>query len=174
MIDDLRREFQRHRRLAEAAAAGLDDAAFFQQPAPAVHSVAVIVKHLAGNFRSRWTNFLGSDGDKPDRNRESEFVIEGNDSRTSLMTAWQSGWSVLEQLLDGLGEADLARIVTIRGEPHTVQQALLRGLTHTAWHTGQILYIARLLNPTAPWLTIAPGASASHRANYLAKPSERT
>jgi len=147
--------------------AGLDDEAFIRLPGEAVNSVALIVKHLAGNLRSRWTDFLTTDGDKPGRNRDGEFVLSEADTRAALMAAWEQGWQAILGTIGSLTEADLARTVTIRGEPHTVQQAVLRGTMHAAYHVGQILYLARLVNPAAPWLTIAPGASGVHRPGYL-------
>jgi len=113
---------------------------------------------------------LTSDGDKPARDRDSEFVLRAADTRANLMDAWDAAWQIVETTLASLSEADLARSVTIRGEPHTVLQALLRGVSHTAYHAGQVLYVARLEEPGAPWLTIAPGQSRQHGAGrYLEK-----
>jgi uncharacterized damage-inducible protein DinB len=165
LIPDLQHEFRRHRRLAERAIEQLDDEAFFRRPGRQVNPVALIVKHLAGNLRSRWTGFLTSDGEK-DRDRDDEFVLGPQDTRSDLMTCWNAGWGALEETLKSLDQSNLQQIITIRGEPHTVQQALLRGLTHAAYHTGHILYLARLLKPDSAWLTIAPGESASHKAGY--------
>lgn len=170
MLTDLATEFRRHQRLAETAISSLSDDAFFRKPTEIVNSVALIVKHLAGNYRSRWSDFLTSDGDKPDRDRDGEFEIRPGDTRESLLDAMNEGWSIFWNTFHLLTETDLDKTVTIRGERHTVRQALLRGLTHTAYHTGQILYIARLLAPESPWLTIAPGASSGHTANYLKSP----
>jgi Protein of unknown function (DUF1572) len=160
-------EFRCHRDLADRALAQLDDQAFFLRPAAHVNPLALIVKHLAGNLRSRWTDFLATDGEKPDRDRDREFVLTADDTRPALLAAWERGWAALEDTLAGLVDADLGRTVTIRGEPHTVFQALLRGLDHVAYHTGQILYLARLLRPDGAWLTIAPGQSRGHRGAYL-------
>lgn len=166
-IADFKHEFCRYRGLAEAAMGHLDDGQFFQRPGPQVNPMALIVKHMAGNLASRWSDFLTSDGEKPSRQRDQEFVLGEADTRAALMAAWQHGWSVLLATLDGLCDADLERSVTIRGEPHTVRQALLRGVNHAAYHAGQVLYLARLLRPDAPWLTIAPGGSRQHAAGYL-------
>jgi len=163
-------EFDRHRRLIERAVAPLADEAFFRRPSEAVNPIALIVKHLAGNLASRWSDLLTSDGDKPARDRDSEFVLRAADTRANLMDAWDAAWQIVETTLASLSEADLARSVTIRGEPHTVLQALLRGVSHTAYHAGQVLYVARLEEPGAPWLTIAPGQSRQHGAGrYLEK-----
>ncbi len=166
-------EFARHRALAEGAIAALDTEQFFRRPAPTVNPVALIVKHLAGNLRSRWRDFLTSDGEKADRNRDGEFVLEPGDTRSALEDAWAQGWSTLERTLRTLGQNDLERTVTIRGEAHTVAEALYRSSTHVAYHVGQILSLARLLAPAAPWLTVAPGASGTVVGTYLHAPRPR-
>src|SRR5262245_53367645 len=165
-ISDFRHDFRRHRQLAQRAMGQLDDDAFFRAPGEQVNPIALIVKHLAGNLLSRWTDFLTTDGDKPTRNRDNEFALGANDSRSHLIQQWNAGWSALEQTLDSLRESDLSKTITIRGEAHTVQQALLRGMSHVAYHVGQILYLVRLLKPDATWLTIAPGQSRQHKASY--------
>ena len=167
MLADVRQEFRRHQRLAQEAMTQLDDTGFFLRPAPHVNAVALIVKHLGGNLRSRWTNFLTSDGEKPDRDRDREFVLTDADTRDHLTAAWQHGWAALWGTLESLSDGDLEQRVTIRGESHTVRQALLRGLTHVAYHTGQILYVVRLLRPESRWLTIAPDHSRNHPGDYL-------
>jgi uncharacterized damage-inducible protein DinB len=171
MLPDIMTEFGRHQRLAEQAIAPLDAAAFFQRPGDQVNPIALIVKHVAGNLRSRWTDFLTSDGEKPNRNRDGEFQIVDGDSREGLMAAWRDGWGALWSTLENLSEEDCKRTVTIRGEHHTVRQAVLRSLTHTVYHVGQILYVARLLHPDGKWLTIAPGQSQNRSGEYL--PSQK-
>jgi uncharacterized damage-inducible protein DinB len=166
-ISAFEREFNRHRRLIERAVSELSDEHFFHRPAEQVNSIALIVKHLAGNLGSRWSDFLTTDGDKPSRQRDAEFALTSADTRTNLMTAWDWAWATVTATLAGLGDSDLDRTVTIRGEPHTVLQALVRGVDHAAYHAGQILYIARMLRPDAPWLTIAPGKSNEARGGYL-------
>ena len=166
-LSDCAHEFRRHKMLVDQAMASLDDALFFRKPAEKSNSVAIIIKHLAGSARSRWTNFLSTDGEKPDRNRDGEFEITPADDRHSLMAAWEKAWAILLGTISSLTDTDLGHTVTIRGEPHRVQQAVLRGLDHVAYHTGQILYLCRLLAPDAPYLTIAPGATKSHPSNYL-------
>ncbi len=157
LIDNAKREFQRHKKLADQAIAQLGDDDFFRRPSGDVNSVALIVKHLSGNLYSRWTDFLTADGDKPERDRDSEFRIEPQDSRENLLSAWMAGWQAVFETLDTLAGSDLNQLVNIRGEAHTVSQAVLRGLTHAAYHTGQIMFITRLLRPDAAWATIAPG-----------------
>jgi Protein of unknown function (DUF1572) len=168
MLSDIKQEFRRHQRLAEAALAELDDSCFFERPRPHVNPIALIVKHIAGNLHSRWTEFLTSDGEKPGRNRDNEFVLGDADTRQHIMAGWDRGWSALWDTLQTLTDSDLDRIVTIRGEPHTARQAVLRSLTHTAYHVGQILYLVRTLQPDSRWLTIAPGESRTHVGKYLA------
>ena len=160
LLDDVRHEFRRHKGLADRAMAGLDDDHFFHRPGPLVNPIALIVKHLAGNMVSRWTDFLTADGEKPTRDRDGEFLLTEADTRIRLMADWERGWSTVFDTLAGLTDADLGRTVTIRGEAHSVRQALLRGMTHVAYHTGQILYLSRLMQKEGwEWITIAPGQS---------------
>jgi hypothetical protein len=166
LIDDVQFEFQRHKKIAEKAMRELDDSLFLTRPAAHVNPVALIVKHLAGNLASRWTDFLNSDGEKPTRDRDGEFELTDADSRTSVMEAWEQGWSAVLATVGNLNGADLDRKVTIRGEAFTVRQALVRGLTHVAYHTGQILYIVRLLKPESTWITIPPGQSRGAPGQY--------
>jgi uncharacterized damage-inducible protein DinB len=166
LVDDFVHEFRRHQMLADQAMAELDDPTFFRRPAPHVNPVALIVKHLGGNLISRWTDFLTSDGEKPGRDRDSEFGLTEQDTRANLLAAWNRGWQALFDTLGRLSDSDLQRQVKIRGEAHSVQQALLRGLNHAAYHTGQILYLVRLLQPDSRWLTIAPGQSQAQRGAY--------
>ena len=166
LLPDLIHEFRHHKGLVDRAISQLDDEQFFQRPANHVNPVAIIVKHLAGNFASRWTDFLTTDGEKPSRDRDGEFRITDQDTRASLLAAWERGWEALFATVESLGPADLEKLVTIRGESQTVQQALLRGMSHIAYHTGQILYLVRLLRPDSTWLTIAPGQSRQHPGAY--------
>jgi uncharacterized damage-inducible protein DinB len=165
-LPDLLYEFRRHKELADRGMARLSDEAFFRRPSEVVNSVALVVKHLAGNLRSRWTDLLTSDGEKAWRNRDEEFLVAPADTRASLLAAWEEGWRAVLETVAALTPADLVKTITIRGERHTVTQALLRGVTHAAYHTGQILYIARLVEPEGEWLTIAPGKSGTHRSAY--------
>lgn len=107
-----------------------------------MNSIAIIVKHMTGNMRSRWTNFLSSDGEKPDRNRDGEFV-EPPESREALIGRWEQGWQCVFAALEPLSEADLGRTITIRGEPHSVMQAITRQIAHYACHCGQIVFLAK-------------------------------
>jgi hypothetical protein len=154
-------EFEKTRKICEAAIAQLSDAQLHERINPHQNSVAVIVQHIAGNMVSRFTDFFTSDGEKPTRNREGEFE-DRRLSRAELMALWDHGWSVLFEALRPLSDADLSRTVTIRHEPHSVFQALLRQATHYATHAGQILFIAKhLLGDRWKYLTIPPGGSAA-------------
>jgi uncharacterized damage-inducible protein DinB len=167
LVHDLLFEFRRHKQMADRAMAALNDPQFFQRPGTVVNPVALIVKHLAGNLVSRWTEFLTTDGEKPSRDRDGEFLLAEEDTRASLLAAWEHGWAVLFAAVDGLHDTDLGRTVTIRGEGLTVRQALLRGMDHVAYHTGQIAYLSRWFQPDSLWLTIAPGQSRGVKGGYL-------
>lgn len=110
---------------------------------PEANSIAIIMKHLAGNMRSRWTDFLTSDGEKPDRNRDAEFESSEKDTRARILESWEDGWSRVFVTIQGLKPADLARNVTIRGESHSVLEAINRQMTHYAVHVGQIVLLAK-------------------------------
>ncbi len=167
--DDIVFSFRKQKELAEKAFAQLAaDDDFFNQPGTHSNSIAIIVKHLAGNLRSRWTDFLTTDGDKPGRDRDAEFIIEKIDTRASLMARWDEAWAIVFESLNGLQERDWLHIITIRGEKHTVLQAIHRSLTHAAYHVGQIVYVARLLKSDDwRWITIPPGESKTYEKKYL-------
>jgi hypothetical protein len=167
------REFARLQQLADHAIAQLPPEAFFASPAPGDNSVAAIVKHVGGNLLSRWTDFLTTDGEKPGRDRDTEFVILPTETREHLLDRWGQGWAALFTALTPLTAADLDRTITIRGEPLTVLQAVQRQLTHYAYHVGQIVFIAKhFAGPRWQSLSIAPGQSAAFNrapAKYLEK-----
>lgn len=166
--DDIVFTLRKHQTMAELAFGQLDDDDFFRKPGEHSNSIAVIVKHLAGNLRSRWTDFLTSDGEKPSRDRDAEFVIASHDTRSNLLAAWSQAWSVVFEALASLQESDWEKVVRIRGEEHTVLQAIHRSLTHAAYHVGQIVYLARLLKTDGwKWITIPPGESKKHGKPYL-------
>src|SRR4051794_15887615 len=166
VLATLAHEYRRHKELADRALAPLSDAEYFRRPAAPVNPVALIVKHLAGNLTSRWADFLTTDGEKPTRDRDGEFVLTDGDTREGLMAAWERGWGVLFDTLAALTDADLSATVTIRGEAHSARQALLRGMSHVAYHTGQVLYLARLLRPDGAWLTVPSGQSRGVPGGY--------
>src|SRR6516162_2225229 len=136
------------------------DRDFFRKPGEFSNSIAAIIKHVAGNLSSRWRDFLTSDGEKPDRDRDAEFLIGEQDTRANLIAAWERGWATLFDALAALSDVDFDKTIRIRGEDHTVYQALLRSLTHVAYHTGQIVYLSRLVQEEGwEWITIAPSQS---------------
>src|SRR5690348_354571 len=141
-LDDARKQFAKLKTQGDKAMAQVDDTDFFRTPDAESNSIAIILKHIAGNMRSRWTNFLTSDGEKPDRNRDGEFLMEG-ETRESLMKRWEASWAVLTDALAALTPEQLEASVRVRGEPHTVLQAINRQLTHYAAHVGQIVYLAK-------------------------------
>jgi uncharacterized damage-inducible protein DinB len=151
----------------------LSDEELFQDDEAGSNSVAVIVKHLAGNMHSRWTDFLTSDGEKPWRNRDQEFVDDFED-RTALTTTWNGGWAVLEEALNGLSPDQLQRIVYIRNEGHLVVEALNRQLAHYAYHVGQMVLLAKQLRGDQ-WqsLSVPRGKSAAYNTKKFSQEKGR-
>jgi uncharacterized damage-inducible protein DinB len=144
-LDEITLRFRNDKGMVEKAIAQLTDDELSKRPAPSFNSVAVIMQHIAGNLISRWTDFLTTDGEKPDRDREGEFD-EVKKSRSALMQHWDRGFDVLLTSLDSLADEDFGKTVYIRGEAHTVPRAIVRAMDHVAYHTGQILFIARLVH----------------------------
>jgi hypothetical protein len=142
-LRDLAERFTSLRRQSERAAAQVDDDAFFAAPDAETNSIAINLKHVGGNLRSRFTDFLTTDGEKPDRDRDGEFVIAPGETRADVEAVWADGWSALEGALASLTPHDLLRTIHIRGEAHTVLGALSRSLAHTASHTGQVTLLAK-------------------------------
>lgn len=160
-------EFGRYKSLADRALAQVGDEPFFDALGAESNSLAVIVKHVAGNLRSRWTDFLTTDGEKPDRDRDAEFEVASSEARASLTAAWEEGWDRLFATLRALREEDLLRTVRIRGEPHTVIQAVQRSLAHTCGHAAQIVALAKLLaGPSWKTLSIPRGKSREFNAAH--------
>lgn len=154
VLAELREAFDKQRIAAERAMAQVDDDAFFATLGEDENSIAIIAKHMSGNLRSRFRDFLTSDGEKPDRNRDGEFEVSEDETRAGVMAQWTSGWSTLDTALRALSAADLARTVYIRGEGASALQALLRALAHQAQHAGQIVLLARHLAGTR-WRTLS-------------------
>jgi hypothetical protein len=169
--EEVRRSFRGYKRLADGGLAQLSDEEFFRAPDRESNSAALIVKHVAGNLRSRWKDFLTTDGEKPDRNRDQEFLIGPEDTRAELMRRWEESFQIVFDVIGSLTAEDFSRTVTIRGEPHTILQAMNRSLMHTAYHVGQILYVGKHLRE-AEWQSqsIPRGKSAEFNAM---KPGER-
>ena len=164
-------EFRKTKAYAEKAFAQLRDEDFFARLNDQQSSIAAYIRHLAGNMRSRWTDFLTADGEKPDRDRENEFA-ETLVPRADLLATWEAGWRTLFTALESLQPGDLERTVLIRHEPHTVVQAIIRQIAHYTWHVGQIVLLAKHIKTTRnePWnyMTIPPGGSqAFNRAKGL-------
>jgi Protein of unknown function (DUF1572) len=153
-LDEARRQLRGHKRMGEAAMAQLRDQDFFVTLDPESNSVAILVKHLAGNMRSRFTDFLSSDGEKPDRFRDHEFEITPATSRADVMKWWEEGWACVLGAIESLKPEDVMRTVTIRGEPHTALQAINRQIAHYAQHIGQIVFLAKHLR-SSEWQTLS-------------------
>lgn len=142
-LKDVILELRKLKDLAGKALAQVSEKDYFKQLDPESNSIALILKHVSGNMRSRWTDFLTTDGEKPDRNRDSEFVVEERDTRASILDRWEAGWRTLFAAVEPLRPEDLERTVRIRGQPHTVLQAINRQLTHYASHVGQVVFLAK-------------------------------
>ena len=172
IVASIRSEFLRYRDLGDKAIAQLDDAALTAAAAGGGNSIATICWHMSGNFRSRFTEFLTSDGEKPWRKRDEEFEPRSV-TRAELRQKWDAGWNVLLGALDTLTDDDLGRTVTIRGQGLSVQDALLRSLAHASYHVGQIVYAAKAAQGSAwKYLSIPPGESEKYnQAPVLDKPT---
>lgn len=169
---DAIKSFRNYKLMAERALAQVSNQEFFQAIDPESNALAVLVKHIAGNQRSRWRDFLTSDGEKEDRNRDTEFEVIG-ESRESLMKFWESGWKTLFDALEPLEPEDFSKTVTIRGEPHTLIEAINRQLTHYAYHVGQITFLAKHFR-SADWQTLSVPRNKSARFNaFLAEKKAR-
>ena len=172
-IEELSEIISRFRKLksqADRALAQVRGDELFVQLDEESNNLAVIMKHIAGNMRSRWTDFLTSDGEKPNRHRDLEFEILGNESRDEIFRQWEQGWQCLFGALETLTAKDLDRAVTIRGEPHTVPQAIFRQLAHYAEHVGQIVFVAKHLR-SREWRTLSVPRGKS--AEFLAAMKRR-
>lgn len=142
-LEDALRTFREYKKLGERAFAQLSDEDFFRTIDDESNSIAVIIKHIAGNMLSRWTDFLTTDGEKPDRNRDMEFVMLPETTKDEMLAFWEKGWKCTFAALEPLTPDDLMRTVRIRGEDHTVVQAINRQIAHYANHIGQIVYLAK-------------------------------
>ena len=162
-VEDSTAIFRQYKKLAEGAMAQVTDEQLTATLDPEMNCIAQIVKHMAGNMRSRWTDFLTTDGEKPTRNRDSEFE-EPPPTRAQLMALWEEGWGCLFGALDSLTDADLGRTITIRGEPHSVMQAINRQVAHYASHCGQIIFLAKHLQ-SANWNSLSVPRKKSEEFN---------
>jgi hypothetical protein len=152
-IEDIRDTFRLQRQLAERAVAQLDDADLFRVTGAEDNSVAVLLKHVGGNLRSRWTEPFTTDGEKPDRDRDGEFLLDADDA-ASVRAVWDRGWAALDAVLAGLEPTDLGRTVVIRGESSSAHRALLRSHAHTTQHVGQIILLAKQWKGSG-WTTLS-------------------
>lgn len=167
-IEDSLALFRWSKKLAEGAMEQISDEELFTALDEEMNSIAIIVKHMTGNMRSRWTDFLTSDGEKPDRDRDSEFVAPPS-TRKELMDMWKSGWERVFQALEPLSDSDLDRTVSIRSEPHSVMQAINRQIAHYSYHCGQIVFLAKHFKGAA-WksLSVPRNRSAEFNRGVLA------
>lgn len=173
-LDDSLAIFRQYKKMAEGAIAQVTDEQLVRVLDDEMNSIAVIVKHMTGNMRSRWVDFLTSDGEKPDRHRDTEFV-DPPPTRETLMQNWEEGWSHVFAALEPLSDHDLGRTVSIRGEPHSVMQAINRQIAHYASHIGQIVLLAKHFQHDQ-WKSLSVPRSRSaefNRAVHAGKASQR-
>jgi len=172
-LEEARRQMRGHKRMGEGAMAQLRDDDFFLTLDPESNSVAILVKHLTGNMRSRFTDFLTSDGEKPDRFRDREFEVTGATTRAEVMQWWEEGWACVLGAIDALKPDDVMRTVTIRGEAHTVLQAINRQIAHYAAHIGQIVFLAKHLR-SSEWKTLTiPRGKSEEFKTVAPKPNKQ-
>ena len=169
VLDDVLLTFRRQKELVERALAQVDDTDFFRTIDAESNSIAIIVKHVGGNLRSRWTDFLTADGEKPDRDRDGEFVVASEANRAAIMTIWNEGWTALANTFSTLRPTDLTTTVLVRGESLSAIEAMHRSIAHIAQHAGQIVLLAKHYR-SADWktLSIARGASKEFNATHAA------
>lgn len=167
-LADALRRLDSYKRLADRAIAQVEDEDLFVAPGPEANSIAITMKHMAGNMRSRWTDFLTTDGEKPDRHRDTEFEIDEADTKESLMARWEAGWELVFEAIEPLADEDLVRVVHIRGEGQSVFAAIQRQLMHYAYHVGQIVQCAKeLVGERWKTLSIPRGESEAFRREML-------
>ena len=172
-LEDSIASFRGYKKLADKAIEQVKDEEFFITLDSEANSVAVLMKHIAGNMFSRWTDFLTTDGEKPNRNRDMEFVIDQKMSKDDVLAYWEAGWKCLFDALEPLQAEDFDRTVTIRGQAHTIVQAINRQLTHYAYHIGQIVLLAKHFR-SGEWksLSIPKNKSAQFNAQLAQAPGE--
>ena len=168
-LEEARRQLRGHKHMGEGAMSQLRDEDFFVVLDPESNSVAILVKHLAGNMRSRFSDFLTSDGEKPNRFRDQEFELPLSTTRADIMQWWEEGWVCVFGAIDPLKPEDVMRAVTIRGEPHTVLQGINRQIAHYAQHIGQIVFLAKHLRSNE-WKTLTIPRGKSEEYKMVPKP----
>jgi hypothetical protein len=172
-LDEIARQLRGYKRMGEGALMQLRDEDLLVTLDPESNSIAMLVKHLAGNMRSRFTDFLTTDGEKPDRFRDQEFLVDANTTREQVMAWWEQGWNYVFATVEELRPADIMHTVYIRQEPHTVLQALNRALAHYAQHVGQIVFLAKHLR-SAEWHTLSvPRGKSEEYKTVSPKPFKR-
>jgi Protein of unknown function (DUF1572) len=170
-LDDCLLQLRKLKAQADKALGQIDHDHFFSVLDPEANSIALIMKHMAGNMRSRWTDFLNADGEKPDRDRDREFIIDADDTQARILSMWEEGWRALFAALSSLAIEDLGKTVSIRGEAHTVVEAINRQMTHYAGHVGQIVLLAKhYAGPKWRSLSIPRGQSKSFEVSRGGQP----
>ncbi len=168
-LDEVIQQYRYRKEQCERAIEQVSEAQLFETVGRIPLPLAAQMKHIGGNHRSRWRDFLTTDGEKRDRHRDAEFIVEG-ETAASIRALWDEGWRITFDSLEALGPDDLEKRVTIRGEPHSVAQAIQRNLTHLAYHAGQIVSLARhFAGDDWQTLSIAPGESEAHNARMREK-----
>ena len=166
-LDDALRRFRDYKQLAERAFAQISDEEFFRTLDEESNSIAINMKHIAGNMISRWTDFLTTDGEKPERNRDLEFVMLPETSKNDMLAYWERGWRCVFEAVEPLKPEDLMRTIRVRGQDHTVVQAINRQLAHYAYHVGQIVFLAKHFK-SGEWqsLSVPKNRSAEFNAQF--------
>lgn len=172
-LDDCLLQLKKLKKQAERAIAQVTDEHFFATLDSESNSIALLMKHIAGNMRSRWTDFLTTDGEKPNRNRDREFEQEPEDTREKIMTIWENSWALTLATISALKPEDLGRTVMIRKEPHSVLQAINRQLSHYSAHIGQIVQLAKHY-AGANWQTLSVPRRKSKEFNLSKDGEQRT
>ncbi len=167
-LEDAILNFRGYRKLAEKAFAQTTEEEFFRALDEEANSIAVVIKHMVGNMLSRWTDFLTTDGEKPDRNRDMEFVITPETTRDELLAQWEKGWACVFGAIESLQPEDLMKTVLIRGEAHTVVKAINRQMTHYGYHIGQIVFLAKHFKSTG-WQSLSIPRNRSGEFNAYLK-----
>jgi len=170
-LDDAKLQLRKIKAMGDRALEQAGEARWFLKPDPDSNNLAILMKHVSGNLRSRWTRFLESDGEKPDRNRDTEFELDPADSPARLRDRWNEGWRILFETLDSLKPGDLERTVPIRGEPHSVLQAINRQVSHYSLHVGQMIFLAKhLVGPAWTSMSIPKGKSKEYEVAKDGRP----
>jgi hypothetical protein len=170
-VEEAFRSFRGYKRMADGTFAQVDDQAFFHLPHPESNSIAILVKHISGNLRSRWTDFLTTDGEKPDRNRDQEFVLTPADTREELTRRWEASFDTVFSTLKAVKPEDFDKTLYIRNQPHSLIQAINRSLNHVAGHISQIVFLGKLLRG-GEWKTLSIPRGKSAEFNAM-KPEDR-